>query len=116
MNQRFVSCTATSCPMNSDKQCRAPFLMVDQEGKCLIMDNGPHECKSPTENYVDIKECRCKGCNHWELNESGHQPIGSCGLGADLFFRLIKDDDGVASAGCHDFQKQIKPPDFTAAL
>lgn len=115
MNVRFVACSETSCPMNCDKQCRAPFLMVDENGYCMIRDGGPYDNKAATESYVDIRECRCKSCNHWEKDESGVVPVGVCGLGSDLFFSLRSKDGNPASI-CSDFDKQVDQPGFAATL
>lgn len=106
MNARFVACTCISCPMNGDKQCRAPFLMVDEDGHCLIKDAGPYTNKAPTESYVDIMECRCKSCQHNEKDESMATPRFVCGLGEDLFFKLRQVNDKEVAL-CHAYEKQV---------
>lgn len=118
MSMRFVACSAIDCPMNQEKQCRAPFIMVDKEGYCIIKGNGPHDMKSITESYVDIRECRCKDCNNWEIDKmlsDETREIGVCGLGLDLFFTK-RDVLGTSCAKCNTFEKQISKPGFSNPL
>ena len=81
---QFVSCTVTKCPMNEEKQCRAPLIMVDEHGFCITKEEGPHENKSPVEQYVEIRECKCKDCDSWE--EDFDTDLGRCGLEDRLSF------------------------------
>lgn len=102
----FVSCSMTSCQLNEMRQCRAPFLMVDINGDCVILESGPHDNKSQVENYVEVKECNCKRCNYWERNEVNG--LGKCGNTEPLHFgnRLTK-------SKCHSVELQIdEPPAF----
>lgn len=117
MSLQFVACNAVDCPMNEGKQCRSPWIMVDKDGKCAIRDQ-PMTDKSQVETYVEIKECRCKSCDQWELNEVNK--MGQCGFREDLFFRLRKTLDyknKVCMAGpfCFTYEKQIDEPDPFAA-
>ena len=107
---QFVSCSDDSCPLNVDKQCRAAFIAIGDDGKCMIRDGGPFDNKSPTESYVEILECRCQKCNHWELDEEHN--MGSCGLRDSLFF----DKPRMSSAApkCSIIAKQITQPGFSA--
>lgn len=109
MSVQFIACSETSCPMNEDKQCRSPFVLVDHAGHCLIRENGPHDEKSQTESYVDLQECGCKKCAHWEENPYG---AGDCGFRADLFFRRLAEGGPV----CSQFADQIGEPGYTARL
>jgi len=102
----FVSCSVETCPLNTSRQCRAPFLMVDISGNCVIKDKGPHDNKSTTEKYVDIKECNCKKCYYWERNE--FTGLGKCGNNDPLHFE--KRDE---KAKCKAIDSQIdEPPAF----
>ena len=111
MSIQFVSCNDESCPLNEGKNCRASWLMVDEDGKCAIRDQC-HDEKSTIETYVDLKECRCESCNNWELDEASQ--IGQCGLREDLFFRLkktLKDKKEVfLGPFCFSYEKQISEP------
>ena len=101
----FVSCNLTSCPLNEQRQCRSPFLMVDIDGKCAISENGPFDNKSAIENYVEVKECNCKRCNFWERNEV--TGLGKCGNTEPLHF-----NDRNKKASCNGFETQIDEPSF----
>lgn len=115
MSTQFIACTDSTCPMNEDKQCRSPFIMVDEEGFCsLRKTSGPFDAKSLTENYVDLRECKCYGCDHWELDEA--TGYGVCGLHEDLFFSIRQMANGDAFPKCMAFDKQIDPPKFTATI
>lgn len=115
MSMQFISCTDGGCPMNEDKQCRSPFILVDEEGFCALRRiDGLFDAKSLTENYVDLRECKCFGCNHWELDEaSGY---GICGLREDLFFSIRAAANGDEFPKCIAYDKQIDQPKFTANL
>ena len=104
---QFVSCSDTSCPMNADKQCRAPLITVDDEGLCAIKEKGPFNGKAPSEKHVEILECLCQKCDAWELDEASN--IGSCGLRTPLFFEKARDADGelLKCPKCNDYAKQI---------
>lgn len=122
MSIQFISCNAEECPLNEDKQCRAPWIVADESGKCLIRANGPYDGKSETEKYVDLMECRCEQCRHWERDQS--TLLGQCGLGTDLFFNLKwvenpADPENPTPVGpvCNDYDKQIsEPPPYSATL
>jgi len=96
--------------------------MVDEDGRCAIRDGGPHEDKSPTEKYVELRECNCKSCNHWEEDKATQK--GDCGLHEDLFFKIlnIKDEYNPKKSQpdgpfCHAYDKQIpKTPPFQAEV
>ena len=109
---QFVSCADESCPFNEGKGCRAPFIAINELGQCMIREGGPFENKSATENYVEIKECRCQKCNFWELDEAIN--VGRCGLGENLFFMQYKDLQ--LGPKCNVFDKQIPEPGFSATL
>lgn len=112
---QFVSCSDTTCPMNQDKQCRAPFITINQDGTCKIRDAGPYDGKAETEKYVEIKECQCSKCNHWEQNAA--TLIGACGLHSNLFFDRKKvQEDAYGKPVCDTFHKQITPPGFAASI
>lgn len=106
---QFVSCSDVSCPFNELKQCRAPFIAIDEQGLCVIKEGGPFGNKSQTERYVEIKECRCQLCNYWELDDSTN--IGSCGLRENLHFEARKD---LVGPKCSTYDKQIEKPGFSA--
>jgi hypothetical protein len=76
----------------------------------MIRVGGPFENKSQTEQYVEIRECRCQKCNSWELDEVMN--IGVCGLRADLFFAQYKNEE--LGPKCNVFDKQIATPGFSA--
>lgn len=106
----FVSCNLTTCPLNEQRQCRSPFLMVDLDGKCVIPATGTHDTKSPIENYVEVKECNCKRCDYWVRNEvSG---LGQCGNTEPLHFNLRNQDLAV----CNTYENQIEEPTFGATI
>lgn len=107
---QFITCSDEGCPFNKDKSCRAPFVMIDDNGRCLIRDHGPFTFKSETEQYVEIRECRCQKCNHWELDESIN--MGTCGLRENLHF--IQHKDEPVGPKCSNFEKQIEQPGFNA--
>jgi len=111
MSIQFISCLATSCPLNEDKQCRSPSITVDADGKCMIRDAGPYNAKSETENYVNLQNCSCKGCRHWEGDDS--DTVGQCGFRENLFFSLL---EGEEIPTCDEFQRRIGQPGFMATL
>lgn len=112
-NMQFVTCNETTCPFNEGRECRASFLMIDSNGKCVIKDKGPFDGKAVTQNYVDIRECRCKVCNHWEKDELTE--IGQCGLRDSLHFNQRKVDPnqptGPSQAACSTFEQQVEQPE-----
>ena len=110
----FVSCAATKCPMNEGRQCRAPFMAVNGLGACFTKDAGPHDKKSPTENYVDVRACDNKKCNYWE--EDKVTGAGVCGYAADLVFVLRQGPDGEEISVCSNFDSQIDQPGFWAKV
>lgn len=118
MSTQFIACTADECPLNEDRQCRAPWIAVDEDGRCMILDTGPYDDKSPTEKYVELKGCKCSDCNHYEIDKETLR--GDCGLGEDLFFKMLEvKDDHDPKRGqrdgpfCHAYDKQIsKTPAF----
>lgn len=105
MSLQFISCTDTTCPMNKMKQCRAPWIFVDKDGRCSIREGGPHENKSDVEAYVDLKTCDCSSCNNWETNVDGK---GVCGFSGTLFFN--------PKNICNEFEKQIGEPGFAKVV
>lgn len=105
MSLQFIACSDTKCPLNTSKQCRSPFIFVDEEGRCSIRESGPYDNKSDVEKYVDLKQCDCSKCDHWEENSLG---VGSCGFGGDLFF-------GNKNI-CYQFEKQIGDPGFSTTV
>lgn len=107
---QFVGCSDESCPFNLSKTCRAPYIAIDEEGRCMIREGGPFTTPSPTEQYVEIRECRCQKCNSWELDEE--TGIGTCGLRDSLVF--IQQKDQQVGPKCTVFEKQISQPGFTA--
>lgn len=112
---QFVACNDITCPFNQTKQCRAPFIAIGPDGKCLIRDGGPFENKSETEKYVEIRTCLCQKCNYWELDEA--RQVGSCGFREDLFFSQARDEDkALGKPECDTYKKQISQPGFTAPL
>lgn len=112
---QFVSCNDITCPLNEGKQCRAPFIAVGVDGKCLIRDNGPLDGKSETEKYVEIRTCQCQKCNYWELDEARN--VGSCGLRESLFFSQDRNEDKtLGKPECDTYKKQISQPGFSANL
>jgi hypothetical protein len=105
MSLQFIACKAEDCPLNQDRQCRAPFIMVGPDGRCLMRDDHvPAGPKSATENYVDLRACQCSGCDFWERDEANQS--GKCGFGADLAFAY---DSSKALAGpyCLEFAGQV---------
>ena len=96
--------------MNCDKQCRAPFIAVEEDGRCIIKDEGPYGKKSDTERYVEIEECRAQKCNHWEKDEVTGR--GTCNLSSEMFFLAGK----IGPPKCVDFLKQIDEPGFAATV
>jgi 23S rRNA G2445 N2-methylase RlmL len=111
---RFVACTEESCPMNDTRQCRAQWISFDEHGFCLVRMEGLTGKKSPTERHVEITECRCQKCNHWELDETACANIGSCGLGADLV--VIQHKNQPLGPKCSIFDRQISEPPYSAKL
>lgn len=107
---QFVACGDESCPLNESKSCRAPFIAIDENGQCMIRENGPFLNKSQTENYVEIRECRCQKCNHWEKDQATE--VGTCGLREDLFFNSFKNE--ALGPKCSALEKQIEKPGFSA--
>jgi hypothetical protein len=110
----FVTCAAGTCPMNDGHQCRAPFVAIDGLGTCFTKDAGPHANKSMTENYVDVRACENKKCNHWEQDKVTE--TGICGFAADLNFVLRKGEGGEDLAVCSNFDSQIEEPGFWAKV
>jgi len=108
MSFQFVACANVSCPYNEQRQCRAASITVSEEAECLAKDEKAPGKKSGTENYVDIKECRCKECRSWEIDEYAKEQVGQCGFRADLLFN----DKGL----CNEKETQIKEPGFMATL
>jgi hypothetical protein len=108
--KQFVACADESCPMNADRQCRSPFIVVDEDGFCALRkNNGPFPIKSQksqTESYVTIRECKCLHCRHWEVDEETE--FGACGIRDDLFFNIRN--------MCDAFEKQIEEPGFASKL
>lgn len=109
---QFVSCSDESCPFNEGKNCRAKLIAINELGQCMIRENGPFSDKSQTEQYVEIRECRCQKCNHWELDEELN--VGRCGLADSLHFMQHKDEQ--LGPKCIVFEKQITQPGFSATL
>lgn len=107
---QFVSCSDTACPFNEGKSCRAPFIAINELGQCMIREYGPFENKATTESYVEIRECRCQKCHHWELDDASN--VGTCGLRDDLVFIQLK--DLVLGPKCNAYNKQISSPGFSA--
>jgi hypothetical protein len=105
MSLQFVSCNDTSCPLNQSKQCRAPFIFVDENGTCSIRNAGPHDNKAEVETYVDLKRCDCTKCDNWEEDLLG---AGTCGFRGNLFFT----DKNI----CHEFEKQVGEPGFATIV
>lgn len=109
---QFVSCGDQSCPFNESKTCMAPFIAINEQGFCMIREGGPFDNKAQSENYVEIKECRCQKCNYWELDEAIN--VGRCGFGEKLFFVQYK--DAPLGPKCNTFDKQIEQPGFSAPI
>lgn len=107
---QFVACSDESCPLNQQKSCRAPFIAIDENGRCMIREGGPFANMAQTEQYVEIRECRCQKCASWELDEV-HQ-VGSCGLKESLTFVQKKDEQ--IGPKCTVIDKQIAQPGFSA--
>jgi len=107
---QFVTCNDGSCPLNQQGSCRAPFIALDDQGRCLIREGGPFTNIAQTEQYVEIKECRCQKCASWELDEETN--VGRCGLGDSLTF--VQHKDQQVGPKCNVFDKQIAQPGFTA--
>lgn len=107
MSVQFVSCNDEACPFNEDRQCRAVWMMVDEDGKCAIRSQ-PHDQKSETESYVDLKECRCESCDNWEFDE--FSKLGQCGLRTDLHFQSRKKAEDEVGPYCYSYEKQIREP------
>jgi hypothetical protein len=121
MSIQFVACACLDCPMNEGKQCRAPFIFVDKNGLCTIKDNGPYDNKSAMERYVDLQECHCDRCRHWEMDEATQ--MGQCGFRSDLFFNkevsTLVSGSGAeqrVSSKCEEFAKQIPEPGFSTTV
>ena len=104
-SRQFVACSDEKCPMNQERQCRASLISVDEDGLCLVR-NLPPSPKAGTEGYVELAECRCTSCIYWEIDEI--EELGKCSLGTDLHFTMRN--------SCHDYEKQIKEPGYTARL
>lgn len=102
--------------MNQDKQCRSPFIVVSEDGTCEVcLNNGPFGVKSATENYVELRECKCFACDRWELDEASG--FGACSLHGDLFFDVRRAAEDIPEAPkCSEYDKQIEPPGFAAHL
>lgn len=113
---QFVTCTATSCPFNEMKQCRAPYITVDKDGKCLIMAGGPFDGKSQTERHVEIRSCSCETCAHFERDPLAdpNAKEGVCGLCEPLVFS--KEQAGDGPPVCMTFAKQIDAPPFATRI
>ena len=114
---QFVSCNDESCPFNTQRTCRAPWLTVDENGKCMIRENGPFTTPSATEQYVEIRSCSCQKCNNWEVDEA--TGVGTCGLRDSLAFVWhknpdVKETDQALGPVCTVYEKQIAQPGFTA--
>ena len=107
---QFVSCTDEGCPLNQNRRCHSLLISVDEAGCCTIRNNGPHDPKSPTENYVEITECLCQKCQFWELDESTR--LGKCGFNASLAFLGMKGETGAYSR-CKEISGQVEPPKFS---
>lgn len=103
---QFVSCTVTKCPMNADKQCRAPLIMVDEHGFCVTKEDGPHENKSDVEQYVEIRECKCQECDSWEMDFD--TDLGRCGLEDRLSFGGALKDDQEAERHKDEMAKEFE--------
>jgi hypothetical protein len=109
---QFVGCSATECPFNEMKQCRAPYITMDKEGKCMIMDGGPFEGKAEIERHVEIRSCACETCAHFERDELTN--VGGCGLYEPLFFsRTLSQEGGPV---CSTFAKQIDAPPYATKI
>lgn len=103
---QFVSCTVTQCPMNEDKQCRAPLIMVDEHGFCITKDEGPHEDKADVECYVKIHECKCEDCDSWEMDFG--TDLGRCGLEDRLSFTGRPKNDQESEQHEADMAREAK--------
>ena len=85
--------------------------MIKAEGH----HEGNHEEKSPTEGYVEIKECKCQECDSWELDydvkDDEGNPTGRCGLEDSLSFvsRVdpVEEEEGPK---CLIFENQVGTP------
>lgn len=113
MSIQFVLCNDIDCPLNHDKQCLAKWITVKKDGRCSVRDQ-LHEDKWPTENYVDMKECLNKSCDHWEMDEATEK--GQCGFRENLFFKLRRVEDEkkrkmMIGPFCSEFERQIGQPD-----
>lgn len=104
---RFVSCTDADCPLNESNVCRASFIRIGNSGRCKAKKDHVSQPKSQTDQYVEIQECQCQKCDHWEFDQS--TGAGSCALGNDLVFLKTSN-----SPLCNDYMKQIDSPGFTA--
>ena len=102
---QFIGCNDDECPLNQDRQCRAPWIAVDSDGNCITRSKGPFDNKSETERYVELSSCSCTSCVLWE-REDDDSDEGRCGAGKDLHF--VPRDAGVK---CLEFEKQIDEPD-----
>jgi len=117
MTKQFVACAAKDCPYNTDRECRASSIVVDDEGRCLdkTVEGGQ---RSPTETYVELRECKCESCISWEervYREGGViKKQGQCGLGSSLYFKYR--DDSFDGPFCNAHDKQITEPAFRAVL
>jgi hypothetical protein len=114
MNPReFITCCDTSCPLNDGKRCFGKTINISEDGTCNVRDSGPFEDKAEIEPYVEIAECQCQKCNHWEID--GSTDKGTCGLREPLTF-ILKRDLTTGEYGkplCNAFSKQINQPGFT---
>jgi hypothetical protein len=108
--RQFVTCSDESCPFCEEKQCRSPFVVINEKGQCSIRESGPYDNKASTESYVEIRECQCQKCNHWEVDE--YLNMGACGFRESLVFAQYKNEP--LGPKCREFEKQIPPPGFAA--
>lgn len=100
----FVTCSATSCPSNKSKSCRAKRISVSEKGVCSSFNQAVDQ--SPTENYVNIESCACHKCDNWEVDEVTN--LGKCGASSQqLHFESTND-----GPMCLNFKNQIGQPGF----
>jgi len=108
----FVTCSETSCPMNSFKTCRAKNLEAGSGGECLSFSKDGE--KSQTDNYVEIDCCACQKCDQWELDEATNR--GKCGTSEPLHFSRVEvgEKEPPKPPLCMAFKTQIGQPGFVA--
>lgn len=113
-NMQFVTCNHQTCPFNADRTCRARIIWVDEQGFCLGEDFKEHNDKSPTNQYVNVAECRNQACDNFDIDRASE--CGMCNLNSSLHFDSLEISDENKKPICHWFNNRVRPAPPSALL